>query len=174
AKKHSYHSGTLRYFKAIFADVTNVKTAAESITEADGVVLFALPMDAIEREELMALARSSEIRERRDVIVGIPDDPSPLVDAIRELELLRWAQSHTPELQSDAVARRELRSRTTVAESRIATEARRLFSPDEHSKSLTKWFHCGLEHPISSGRALAEFLSSVCDAIYPHTPVLKN
>jgi hypothetical protein len=174
AKRHSYEKGTLRYFKAAFVDVTNLRSVIEAPTDADGVVLFALPSDAAERDELVALARTSEIRDRLDVIVGIPEDPSPLVDAVRELELLCWVQSHTPELQSDAVARRELRSRITVAESRVATEARRLFSPDEQSRPQTKWLHHGLEHPISSGRALAEFLSGVCDAVYPCTPVLKN
>jgi hypothetical protein len=31
-----------------------------------------------------------------------------------------------------------------------------------------------MEHPIASGRGLAEFLSIVCDGVYPYTPVLKN
>jgi energy-coupling factor transporter ATP-binding protein EcfA2 len=174
AKRHSYEKGTLRYFKVAFVDVTNLRFVLEAPTDADGVVLFALPSDVAERDELIAFARTSEIRDRLDVIVGVPEDASPLVDAVRELELLRWAQSHTAELQSDAVARRELRSRIMVAESHVATEARRLFSPDEHSKCQTRWFHHGLEHPIPSGRALAEFLSGVCDAVYPCTPILKN
>lgn len=174
AKRHSYEKGTLRYFRAAFVDVTNLRSVLAAPTDADGVVLLALPADPVERDELIALARTSDIRDRLDVIIGVPEDSSPLVDAIRELELLRWTQSHTPELQSDAVARRELRSRITVAESRVANEARRLFSPDDHLRSQTKWFHHGLEHPISSGRALAEFLSGVCDAVYPHTPALKN
>jgi hypothetical protein len=174
AKRHSYEKGTLRYFKAAFVDVTNLRSVLESPTDADGVVLFALPADTAERDELIALACTSDIRERLDVIVAIPEDSSPLVEAIRELELLRWTQSHTPELQSDAVARRELRARITVAESRVSGEARRLFSPDDQPRSHTKWFHHGLEHPVPSARALAEFLSGVCDAVYPHTPVLKN
>jgi hypothetical protein len=174
AKRHSYQTGTLRYFYAAFADVTNFRSVAEAPTNADGLLLFALPTNAAERDEFVALAQTSELRDRLDVIVGVPEDPSPLVDAVRELELLRWVQSHTPELQSDAVARRELQSRITVGESRVASEARRLFSPDEQSRSHTKWFHHGMEHPLSSGRGLAEFLSRVCDAVYPFTPVLKN
>jgi len=113
------------------------------------------------------------VRDRRDAVIAIPDDSSPLADAIREPELLRWVHMHTPELRSDAVARRELRSRLTLAESRVASEARRLFSPDEEAPS-TKWFHHGIERRIRSARELAEFLSGVCDAVYKNTPTLRN
>jgi hypothetical protein len=174
AKRHSYERGTLRYFKALFVDAVNLRAALEVPTDADGVALFALPADAAERDQLTGVARNSEVRERTEVVIGIPDDSSALVDAVQELELLRWVETHTPELQSDAVATREVRSRIAAAESRVASEARRLFSPDERSTHSTKWFHRGLERSISSGRALAEFLSGVCDALYPDTPVLKN
>lgn len=173
AKRHSYRTGTLRYFDAVFADITNFQAVLNAPRAADGIILYALAADALQREELLTLAKNAEVRDRRDVVIAIPEDSSPVADAIRELELLRWVHTHTPELQSDAVARRELRSRLTFAESRVATEARRLFSPDEEAPA-TKWFHHGIERRIRSGRELAEFLSGVCDAIYPSTPTLRN
>ena len=174
AKRHAYQTGTLRYFDAVFADVSNFAAFLTQHREADGVIVFALPANPVEHEQLITLARTSEARERRDVIVAVPQDSDAFVDAVRQLELLRWVHSHTPELQSDAVARRELRSRIAIAESRVASEARRLFSPDEQLAKGTKWFHHGIERPIRSGRTLAELLSGVCDSLYSEGPILKN
>jgi len=97
-----------------------------------------------------------------------------VVEAIRDLECLRWVHAHTPELQSDAVARRELRARITLAESKVAIEARRLFAPGEYRSSGTKWFQHGIKRTVNSRRELAEFLSGVCDSVYPQSPVLRN
>ena len=174
AKRHSYRTGTLRYFDTVFADLSSLTSILNDRREADAVLVYGLAADTLQRDELMALARSSAVRDRLDVVVAVPDDSTSLADAIRQLELLRWVQAHTPELQSDAVARREVRSRITEAESRIAREAKRLFAPDEGRGSATRWFHHGIERPIRSGRDLAEFLSTVCDSIYPNTPTLRN
>jgi hypothetical protein len=174
AKRHSYETGTLRYFDAVFADISNFAAVTTQQREADGVIVYAVPANPVEHEQLTTLARTSEARERRDVIVAVPEDSDAFLDAVRHLELLRWVQSHTPELQADAVARRELRSRIAIAESTVAAEARRLFSPDEQLAKRTKWFHHGIERPVRSGRTLAELLSGVCDALYAEAPVLKN
>ena len=174
AKRHSYRTGALRYFDVVFADMTNFNSLLNERREADGVLVFALPTNSLERDEFVKLACTSDVRDRLDAVVAVPHDSDVFVEAVRDLELLRWVRSQTPELQSDAVARRELRSRIAAAESRVATEARRLFSPEEHLARRTKWFHHGIERSITSGRTLAELLSGVCDAIYPQTPILKN
>jgi hypothetical protein len=83
-------------------------------------------------------------------------------------------QSHTRELEADAVARRELRARISAAESRVSTEVQRLFSPEERTAQETAWFHHGMQMSIPTSRTLADFLSRICDDVYISTPTLLN
>jgi hypothetical protein len=95
-----------------------------------------------------------------------------LAASFRELELLKWVEANTPALQSDAVARKELRSRLQVAESMLETELTQLFSPA--AASATTWYHRGIEQRIKSSRSLSHLLSDICDDVYRDTPQIKN
>jgi hypothetical protein len=175
AKRHSFQTGTLRYFSICFSDVRNFCTDLDSPSaDADGLLIYALPDSQTEFHELSDLAKSSTVRERVDVLVAIPREIRALREATRELELLHWVEHNTPELPGDAVARREVRSRIAVVEARIAREVESLFSPGEITARNTDWYHRGLPQKISSARSLAYFLSDICDAVYPHTPRLRN
>jgi hypothetical protein len=174
AKRHSFISGTLRYFSVRFADVTNLGKRLSLEPGADGLLLYCLPSTRAEFEALKDLAENTALRDKREVLVAIPSEVTSLRDAVHELELLRHVQSHTRELQADAVARRELRARTSAAENRVSVEVQRLFSPEEHTAKETAWFHHGIRQNIPTTRTLADYLSSICDRVYPHTPILRN
>jgi hypothetical protein len=174
AKRHSFQTGTLRYFSVRFADVTNFSKSFEVPTDADGVLLYCLPSSKTEFTQLIDLALGSKVREQMEVLVAVPREVDALREAIRELELLRWVQSNTPALQGDAVARRELRSRLAIAENHVGIEIQRLFSPDEQTARNTLWFHHGIRQSIASARTLANFLSGICDVVYSATPTLRN
>lgn len=174
AKRHSFHTGTLRYFAVRFTDVMHFSKALEPDVDADGLLVYGLPNSRGEFQELVELARSSTVRERVDVLVAIPREVEGLREAARELELLRWVEENTPELQGEAVARREVRSRIAIAEVRMSREIDVLFSPGELTARNTEWFHRGLPQKILSTRSLAHFLSDICEAVYPYTPRLRN
>lgn len=174
AKRHSFETGTLRYFAVRFADITNFSKGLEVPDDADGLLLYCLPGSKAEFEHLLEMAQESEVRERPEVLVAVAQEVIGLSEVIRELELLRWVENNTPELQGDRVARREIRSLKAVVESRIASELRRLFSPNHHTVSNTQWFHNGIRQPINNTRTLAAFLTHVCGIVYPHTPALRN
>ncbi|MEK7994346.1 MAG: hypothetical protein AAB403_11135 [Planctomycetota bacterium] len=174
AKRHSFQTGTLRYFAVRFTDVAGFSKTLEPDGDADGSLVYGLPNSRGDVEELVGLARSSAVRDRIDVLVAIPREVEGLREAARQLELLLWVAENTPELQGDGVARRELRSRTVVAEARVAREIRALFSPGELTARNTEWYHRGLPRPISSVRSLAHLLSDICDAVYPCTPRVRN
>jgi hypothetical protein len=174
AKRHSYRTGTLRYFEAIFVDVNTFGTLLNGARDADGLLLYALPTNRSERDQLLSLAQSSEARDKLNTVVAIPEDVGSFKEAVRQLELLRWVQANTTELQADAVARRELNARIAITERKVSEELRRLFAPDDPAFAQTQWFHHGLRRSISGGRTLAEFLSGICDAVYSDTPIIRN
>jgi hypothetical protein len=174
AKRHSFKTGTLRYFSVRFADAPTLGKSLDIEAGADGLLLYCLPLTVTDRQTLVDLATNTVLQEKPAILVAIPREVNALHDAVRGLETLRYVQAHTRELEADAVARRELRARISAAESRVSTEVQRLFSPEEQTAKDTVWYHHGIEMPISTSRTLAGFLSQICDEIYAHTPILRN
>jgi len=174
AKRHSFHTGTLRYFSVRFADVTNLSKNLALEAGADGLLLYCLPGSRADFESLKDLAQRTALRDKREILVAIPGEVTALREAVHELELLRYVQAHTRELQSDAVARRELRARISSVENRVSVEVQRLFLPEERTAKETAWFHHGIQQHIPTTRTLADFLSSICDRVYHQTPILRN
>jgi hypothetical protein len=172
AKRHSFSTGTLRYFKIRFADIATFSRMLERDADADGNVLYVLPGTSGEYQELTRLAMNSEARDRVDVLVAIPRNVEPLAASFRELELLKWVESNTPALQADAVARKELRARLQAAEKALEFELDQLFSPA--ASSATAWYHRGIEQRIQSSRGLSQLISDICDDVYRDTPKIKN
>jgi hypothetical protein len=174
AKRHSFQTGTLRYFSLRFADLADFSKSLELPPDADGLIVYCLPTSQSEVEQLTELAANSPVREHMEILVAVPRDTTPLREAVYELELLRWVETHTPELKGDLVARREIRARIAVAERNVAREVESLFSPTTGSRPVTSWFHRGVPRHIADGRSLTHLLSDVCDVVYPHTPRLRN
>ena len=174
AKRHSFQTGTIRFFTIRFADSRSLSKSLDVEPGADGLIVYCLPASRGECEQPIELAQNATVQEKMEVLVAIPTEVDALRDAVRELELLRWITTNTRQLQADPVARRELRSRIAVTENRVATEVQRLFSPDERKGGSTVWFHHGMRQHISSTRTLADFLSGICSKVYKYTPILKN
>jgi hypothetical protein len=174
AKRHSHLTGTLRFFEVRFANVSNLISAMSHSAEADGVLVYCLPSTSSEHEELRQMLSTGPAKERLDVVSALPHDVDALASAVSELECLRWVETNTPELNGDAVGRRELQARKLIASSKLGEEILKLFSPEAASSSGTTWFHKGLVHRISGNRSLSSFLSDICDFVYPATPVLRN
>jgi len=174
AKRHSFETGTLRYFPVRFTDPAAFGKSLATDADADGLLLYGLPATVAEREQLLELAQSLAVRERPDILFAIPRNVTALSEAVRELELLRWVEANTPELRGDAVARREVRARVALAQKQVAAEIERLFSPDTTTSPNTEWFHRGIRQAVPSNRSLAQLVSCICDAVYKQTPHLRN
>jgi hypothetical protein len=172
AKRHSFETGTLRFFRIRFADVATFSKVLERDDEADGVMIYAIPATPSEYDELVRLAIGSDARERGDVLVAVPRNVEALTAGFRELELLRWVEANTPALQADLVARKELRIRLQAAEKVVDAEIAQLFSPAKSSR--TAWYHLGIQQKIESPIRLSQMLSEICDEVYDKAPVIKN
>ena len=171
AKRHSFRTGTLRFFKVKFAAASEIGVLPND-PESDGTLMYVLPDSDQDRVRAIQLAASSQFKSRPDIVLAIPSTTEPLKHGFRELELLQWVAQNTPELQSDSVARRELRTRLTFAERQLEFEIGRLFSPS--AVTQTCWFQGGIERSVSSARLLSQMISEICDQVYSSTPIIRN
>lgn len=174
ARQHSYRTGTLRFFEVTFADrqsLTGVLTTAHP--DADARLIYCV---AHSRDDVKVLQTILQEHGRSGLptVAAIPLDASELVEACHELECLRWIEQNTPELQSDAAARRELRARIADAGARLAQRLHATYHVSQMQSNPCKWFYLGTEITLPSIRALNVKLSAICDEVFPHTPIWRN
>ena len=190
ARQHLFVTGTLRYFVVRYTDLEGFDADLQmSSDEADGLVLYALPTSEFEEKQLRKKATEASVRDRKEVLIAIPQSIGLLRDAVLELWCLGWVEENNLELlRSDATARRELWARRTEVEREISEQLTTLFggtiaSPQaggrlvSHDKGNTRdhlWYHKGRKIQIASRRALNEYLSRICKSVYPKTPILRN
>ena len=173
ARRHLFEKGTLRYFDVRYTDLENFDVNLnEPFSDADGLVLYALPGSENEVSQFIEKAKGKAATEGQNVLIGIPYATRFLRDAVTELACLHWISENTPELEGDAVARRELSIRWLKAERDVADQLAAIFSGD--GEAPCRWFHKGQEVDINSLRARNEYLSKICDEVYHKTPLIRN
>ncbi len=178
ARRHSYETGTLRFFEVFCCRPDTLATEAVSASSpSGGLLLLCLASDAASQEQAVGAALSLT---RPDVIVGVTHETDALHEAAVAVECLLWVQAETPELRNDQVATREVRERLQEALTAFRAEWSRLMRPqsseagDGFADEGALWFHVG--HPVllSSYRKLQGLVSHACDLTFPHTPRLLN
>ncbi len=173
ARRHLFEKGTLRYFTVRYTDLENFNTVlAEPLDDADGLVIYTLPANEHEVNRLIRKASGEDVADRKEVLIAIPSSIRFLRDAVTELACLQWIRDHTPELEGDPVARRELSIRWVEAEHSVDDQLTTIFAGD--SDAPCRWFHKGQHVTINSQRARNEHLSKICDEVYDKTPFIRN
>ena len=173
ARRHLFEKGTLRYFTVRYTDLEGFDTNLnEPLSDADGLVLYTLPASEDDRHRLIEKASGTDAAQHKAVLIAIPHSTRFLRDAVTELACLRWISEHTPELESDAVAKRELSIRWVEAERGVADQLNTIFGSDREAPC--RWFHKGHEIDIKAQRERNEHLSKICDQVYDKTPIIRN
>lgn len=95
AKRHSYQTGTLRYFDVKFVNCEEFWASLLPTEGADGLILYCLPNSEADYGQLIGLATSSTVRERANVLIAIPKDIELLTETVRDLEVLSWITTNT-------------------------------------------------------------------------------
>ncbi len=180
ARRHSFETGTLRYFEVRYVDLATFDDALnEALGEADGLILCTI---ALNPDELSAFARKasdSVMNGYPQIMIAIPPETAGLREAIFEVASLRWTRDNTPELEGDRAARKELQARLANAESSVQRSLQLFFDASAISSSQPanrgcKWYRGGKQIKVNSDRALQEYVSEVCSEVFPHAPVLRN
>ena len=174
ARRHLFETGTLRYFTVRYTDLENFDAdLEESLGDADGLVLYALPTNEPEVKQLSEKVSSLKLTEREEVLIAIPHAIGTLQDVVTQLASLSWVSENTPELDGDAVARDELAVQQIQAEQEVSNRLTEIFSGA--GKDTCTWYHKGQSiDTINSQRARNAYLSEICDAVYDETPIIQN
>ena len=173
ARRHLFQTGTLRYFTVRYTDLENFDAdLAEPLNDADGFILYALPASEEEVTKLVEKANDRDTANREEVLIAIPRTIGFLRDAVTQLAYLHWIAENTPELEGDAVARRELSVRMIEAERGVTGRLVEIFG--ENSEGSCIWYHKGQPTDINSPKARNTYLSKICDVVYHKTPFIRN
>ncbi len=177
ARRHSYETGTLRFFEVRCCRPDTLAAHAVSVGPTSGGLLLCLAPDASSQEQAIGTALSLT---RPDVIVGVTRETDALLEAATAVECLLWVQVETPELRNDRVATREVRERLQEALTAFRAEWSRLMRPQssEAGEGIvgegSLWFYAGQPVALTSYRKLQALVSHACDRTFPYTPRLLN
>ena len=173
ARRHLFETGTLRHFAVRYTDLENFDADMEKpLNDADGLVLYALPLNEYEVEQLIEKATKNDLGCRQKILIAIPRTIGTLQDTVTQLASLRWVAENTSELAGDAVARGELSTQQLQAEKEALNRLATIFG--KGSKDTCTWYHKGEPVNIDSQRARNAYLSEICDAVYNETPIIRN
>jgi hypothetical protein len=175
ARRHSYTTGTLRYFGVQYIDnFSKDQFLIDSDSETSGYVLLCIATNLQEYSELSEWAQSNFLTDP-EIIMGIIHNTSRIAEYINELRCIYWVQENTPELFDDQVARRELQTRLGTIESLIIVELEKSFSLHNLSKSSNcVWYYRGGEIRLEGKSSISHLLSNICDNIFPYSPRIWN
>ena len=176
ARRHSYISGTLRYFEVRYVDTTTRdQITLEPVPGASGLVLLCLPLNLAEVQAFNKWAEQAPFPNRPDIVIGVAERTGRVTELLYELRCLDWVEKNTLELRDDPVARRELRTRFSEIQSLIQNSLDRSLSIYRLRNSVDcRWFHNGSEISGKGNQGLSHLLSEICDTLYDQSPIAWN
>lgn len=168
ARRHSYETGTLRFFEVRACRPADLEGDLSRPADADGLLLLCLAPDAVAFRAAENTART-RLTERPEVVVCLARETDALRDAAGQVESLLRVDAETPELLLDNVARREVDERLLEATAVLQAEWDALLRHQHGAETLWLW----LGEPANDSD-LQPLLSRACDAAYPSAPPIKN
>ena len=173
ARRHLFETGTFRHFALRYTDLENFDADIKKpLGDADGFVLYTLPANEYEVNQLVEKASEDALASLQEVLIAIPQAIGTLQDAVTQLTHLYWVSENTPELEGDQIARLELSVQQIQAEKEVSDRLTTIFGKD--SKNACIWYHQGQPVNINSQRSKNAYLSKICDDIYDKTPFIRN
>jgi hypothetical protein len=163
ARRHSYKTGGIRYFERAYSESIPNPLRCKS-PDADGIILYitgALP----EKSEIQ-----SYTTDGRPAVIICASGLESLRVASREYKALLSISENRSELQSDGVARKEVRQRLFVAEKILNDTLSIAF---DYSGEAKCWV-LGKQIKLSGTPDFNSMLSNICDQVYSKGLVLWN
>lgn len=162
ARRHSYATGTIRYFERYYTDIIPENIKCNKI-DSDGVIIYVAGKH-ISKESIPA---STE--DGKPVIVIFANNTKTLRHAVNEYAALQNINKNRKELLSDGVARQEVRHRLYIAEAILKTHIEKSFDAVN-----SDCYILGKLERYSNFAAFNARLSDLCDEVYSSGPILWN
>ncbi|MDW8413813.1 MAG: hypothetical protein RMM17_14160 [Acidobacteriota bacterium] len=162
AQRHSYLTGTLRYFEQRYLDSTDDLNNLSVQPQVDGLLGYWID------SSLAPAAVPATTKEGKPFVLVRLKCLDPLKTYLQEYVALRQIQ-HLPELSSDGVARTEVRHRLIQIRQLLDQAITQAFDVTR----ATCWMQ-GEETAISSFREFNSKLSDLCDQFYSKGLQVRN
>jgi hypothetical protein len=164
ARRHGQRHHVLRYLECRYEHEVPDEVTARS-ADADGVVLYVLAG----RKAPPKLP--SKTADGLPLVVVWSPYGAEVGEAALEFAAARAVLDGAPELERDAVARREMRHRVTALQRRSSDRVEEAFA---HERRGVYWFHSGKRERAGAPAGFSRLLSDICDERYPLTPIVRN
>lgn len=176
ARKYSFENACIRYFKPVFADISNYKKLLNAEFEPRLVVFL---LTGAEDQKAVEPIVKEFIKAKRitDILLFYPN-ASVLADAVVEVLALKHAQQHEQLLKEDRVALREFSDRLYSAENHQRIVLSQILSDTQGSQFFSaalakKQNELGASN-VRNRRSIQMLLSHVLEAVYPASPIIRN
>ncbi|NLD28063.1 MAG: hypothetical protein GX659_04565 [Myxococcales bacterium] len=166
AQRHSYQTGTLRFFeRRFFDDLDKLKDASRSSVDSDGLIAYWLG-----NVEMVKGGREF-MKDGRPLLILTSENIRSLENATCEYIALGRLENDSYQLKQDGVARKEVRNRLAIAKNFLDRAVAHVFDFTQSNVSCIR----GEErHVLKGERDFKKLLSDVCDYTFKYGPTLKN
>jgi hypothetical protein len=166
AQRHSYKTGTLRYFETQYIDSEcSLEMLTCTQSSSDGLIAYWIdeksPMDSL----------PVQTHDGRPIVIVQATYLNVLSEQALEFAALKKIQMTASELQIDGVARREIRHRLIQAEELLDECLNQAF---DLSNPESRCWICGQPETIDRVTQFNSKLSDVCDRVYIQGMTLWN
>lgn len=175
ARRHYIETGNLRHFSVNYCSVDEMPDIVKTGNDADGFILVPLCETESERDRAISFAKGSELRERQNWLIAIPQPLCNIGSLIHEVQRWEWVASNVVELNGDKYAREEVSRQLLAARQHLHANIQTRVGIKNFSGNTTLiWLHKGQKINITDTRKLLCELSKICDSVYPDAPHIQN
>lgn len=171
AKRHYHETGALRWFDVNIVPVSGLVDFAAELEPENGAIgefLLAIPTEGEDEQHAEELCRkAARHSDEWDIVVGISKRSWAVVPLARELFALENVSNDHPELQGDAVARREVSARLASLQALLETELHKAFDN-------ALWFRKNYQPKRLRQADLNSIASDLADRRFEESPRLHN
>lgn len=169
-KRHYHKTGALRWFDLDIVLSSGLEKHLESYRPADGTIgqfVLVVPDQGETLKDLATMLKGVDATNANwDIAFGIAANTDFILNLAREVQALGRVRAH-PDLQGDAVARREVSARLAAAQSIFESEVTKAFEQVE-------WHHGKDRVERMPLRQLSKMASEFADHRFIKAPVLHN
>lgn len=156
AQRHSYQTGTLRFFERRYLDSQDDLAALRCVNgESDGLIGYWV-------DDVPPVLVPEQTTDHKPLVLVEVEQVETLRRRALELMALKHVQSKAAELQSDGIARREVRYRVTQARQML----NEVFAQAVEGESSVRCWIGGQIEFIKLRKVLNARLSTLCDSVY--------
>lgn len=172
ARRHSFETGTLRWFIPIYLDEPiDEVLSLEAQNGAEGIFAVCLGSTPPLQRAFETLASKSTAS---NVVYAISHRTPHLKSLLDELTAMDWVESHVKGLRDDRVAREELAFQRVDLAAQVRMEVARLTDPSSANGEECSFWSGGKRLAVRHRRDISRRLSEQFNEIFAQSVIIRN